>query len=116
MNSPQTAAFDRLNVQAFAVPRELADAIGKETADWRDQGPNTGVFLQITAEDHPDQAVPGQAASFGIIKAAQARGDFDVLAERGRRVLRVHIKGNLAKGLAALADIVVRNAQTGARS
>jgi transaldolase/glucose-6-phosphate isomerase len=79
-------------------------------------GPDTGVFLQITAEDHPDLAVPGQAASFGIIKAAQARGDFGVLAERGRRALRVHIKGNLAKGLAALADIVVRIAQTGARS
>ena len=71
-------------------------------------GPDTGVFLQITAEDHPDLAVPGQAASFGVIKAAQARGDFDVLAERGRRALRVHIKGNLAKGLATLADMVVR--------
>ncbi len=99
MNPPQTAAADRLNVQSFAVPRELADAIGKETAAWREQG-----------------KVPGQAASFGIIKAAQARGDFDVLAERGRRVLRVHIKSNLAKGLAALADMVVRVAQKGGRS
>jgi hypothetical protein len=116
MNSPQTAGSDRLNVQSFAVPRELADAIGKETAAWREQGPDTGVFFQIIAEDHPDLAVLGQAASVGIIKAAQARGDFGVLAERGRRALRVHIEGNLAKSLAALADIVVRNAQTGARS
>ncbi|WP_027556753.1 bifunctional transaldolase/phosoglucose isomerase [Bradyrhizobium sp. Cp5.3] len=65
-------------------------------------GPDSGVFLQITADDAKDLAVPGQKASFGIIKAAQARGDFDVLTERGRRALRVHLKGGLKKGLAAL--------------
>ncbi|MBR0850551.1 bifunctional transaldolase/phosoglucose isomerase [Bradyrhizobium diazoefficiens] len=65
-------------------------------------GPNSGVFLQITADDAQDLPVPGQKASFGVIKAAQARGDFDVLTERGRRALRVHLKGNLKKGLAAL--------------
>ena len=65
-------------------------------------GPNTGVFLQITADDAKDLAVPDQKASFGIIKAAQARGDFGVLTERGRRALRLHIKGDLAKGLATI--------------
>jgi transaldolase/glucose-6-phosphate isomerase len=65
-------------------------------------GPDSGVFLQITADDASDLQVPGQKASFGVIKAAQARGDFDVLTERGRRALRVHLKGNLKKGLAAL--------------
>ncbi|OAF10911.1 bifunctional transaldolase/phosoglucose isomerase [Bradyrhizobium neotropicale] len=65
-------------------------------------GPDSGVFLQITVDDAKDLAVPGQKASFGIIKAAQARGDFDVLTERGRRALRVHLKGGLKKGLAAL--------------
>ncbi|MHC4042357.1 bifunctional transaldolase/phosoglucose isomerase [Bradyrhizobium sp. 23AC] len=65
-------------------------------------GPDSGVFLQITADDAKDLAVPGQKASFGVIKAAQARGDFDVLTERGRRALRVHLKGGLKKGLAAL--------------
>ena len=79
-------------------------------------GPDTGVFLQITAADRPDLPIPGQAASFGVVKAAQARGDFDVLAERGRRVLRVHIKGDVAKGLAALADAAVRAVQKDARS
>ena len=61
-------------------------------------GPDSGVFLQITADDARDLAVPGQKASFGIIKAAQARGDFDVLTERGRRALRIHLKGDLAAG------------------
>jgi transaldolase/glucose-6-phosphate isomerase len=65
-------------------------------------GPDSGVFLQITADDAKDLQVPGQKASFGVIKAAQARGDFDVLTERGRRALRVHLKGGLKKGLAAL--------------
>ena len=65
-------------------------------------GPDSGVFLQITADDARDLAVPGQKASFGIIKAAQARGDFDVLTERGRRALRIHLKGDLAAALAAL--------------
>jgi transaldolase/glucose-6-phosphate isomerase len=65
-------------------------------------GPDSGVFLQITADDAEDLAVPGQKASFGVIKAAQARGDFDVLTERGRRALRVHLKGDLKSGLAML--------------
>ncbi|MCW5701686.1 MAG: bifunctional transaldolase/phosoglucose isomerase [Bradyrhizobium sp.] len=65
-------------------------------------GPDNGVFLQITADENKDLKVPGQKASFGVIKAAQARGDFDVLTERGRRALRVHLKGDLAAGLKAL--------------
>ena len=65
-------------------------------------GPDSGVFLQITADDDKDLAVPGQKASFGVIKAAQARGDFDVLTERGRRALRVHLKGDLTSGLKLL--------------
>ncbi len=73
-------------------------------------GPDSGVFLQITADDVADVAVPGEKYTFGIVKAAQARGDFDVLAERGRRALRVHIKGSLDAGLkrlgAAIADAV----------
>ena len=51
-------------------------------------GPNSGVFLQITADDAEDLAVPGQRYSFGTIKLAQARGDFEVLSARGRRLLR----------------------------
>jgi len=65
-------------------------------------GPDSGVFLQITADDAKDLPVPGQKASFGVIKAAQARGDFDVLTERGRRALRVHLKGDLKSGLRIL--------------
>jgi transaldolase/glucose-6-phosphate isomerase len=69
-------------------------------------GPNSGVFLQITAEETTDLAVPGRAVSFGVIEAAQARGDFDVLAQRERRALRVHLKGDLDKSLGALRAAV----------
>ena len=69
-------------------------------------GPNSGVFLQITAADAADLPVPGERYSFGVVKAAQARGDFDVLAERGRRALRVHITGDLKSGLAQLAAMI----------
>jgi transaldolase/glucose-6-phosphate isomerase len=72
-------------------------------------GPDSGVFLQITADDAVDLAVPGQKASFGVIKAAQARGDFGVLTERGRRALRVHLKGDLETGLKML-DTAIQNA------
>ena len=69
-------------------------------------GPNSGVFLQITADDAADLPVPGERYTFGVVKAAQARGDFDVLAERGRRALRAHITGDLQVGLDRLAGAV----------
>jgi transaldolase/glucose-6-phosphate isomerase len=69
-------------------------------------GPNSGVFLQITCNDANDLPVPGQKYTFGIVKAAQARGDFAVLSERGRRALRVHLGRNLKAGLATLAKAV----------
>ena len=69
-------------------------------------GPNSGVFLQITCDDAKDLPVPGQKYTFGIVKAAQARGDFAVLAERGRRALRVHLGKNLKGELAKLAKAI----------
>ncbi len=69
-------------------------------------GPNTGVFLQITCDEAQDLAVPEQKYTFGTVKAAQARGDFAVLAERNRRVLRVHIGSDVKAGLEKLAELV----------
>jgi hypothetical protein len=58
--------------------------------------------LQVTCDDAKDVAIPGQKFTFGVVKAAQARGDFAVLAERGRRALRVHLGADVKAGLAAL--------------
>lgn len=71
-------------------------------------GPNTGVFLQITADPPVDFAVPGKRYSFGTVEAAQARGDFQVLVERGRRALRVHLTDQSDDALADLVKVAVR--------
>ena len=74
-------------------------------------GPNSGVFLQITCADVKDVAIPGAKYTFGIVKAAQARGDFQVLADRGRRALRVHLTQNVETGLSLLLNIVAEALQ-----
>ena len=66
---------------------------------------NSGVFLQLTCDDPADIDVPGHSYSFGVVKAAQARGDLDVLVERGRRALRVHVK-DVDAGLTELARAI----------
>jgi glucose-6-phosphate isomerase len=65
-------------------------------------GPNTGVFLQITAKHAEDAEIPGQRYSFGVVIDAQAAGDLSVLEARGRRALRVHLGADVSAGLNAL--------------
>jgi transaldolase/glucose-6-phosphate isomerase len=69
-------------------------------------GPNSGVFLQITCDDVADLPVPGQKYTFGTVKAAQARGDFQVLADRKRRALRVHLGADVSAGLEKLGGLI----------
>ncbi len=69
-------------------------------------GPNSGVFLQVTCDDAKDLPVPGSKYTFGIVKAAQARGDFQVLAERNRRALRIHIGADVPAGLRSIASAI----------
>jgi transaldolase / glucose-6-phosphate isomerase len=69
-------------------------------------GPNSGVFIQLTCDDPADLQVPGQKYTFGVVKAAQARGDFAVLAQRGRRALRIHLGPQVTAGLATLKRAV----------
>jgi glucose-6-phosphate isomerase len=65
-------------------------------------GPNTGVFLQITAKHVDDVDIPGQQYTFGVVIDAQAAGDLAVLESRGRRALRVQLGTDVAAGLTAL--------------
>jgi transaldolase/glucose-6-phosphate isomerase len=71
-------------------------------------GPNRGVFLQITCDDAVDLPVPGQKYTFGVVKAAQARGDFQALAERDRRLLRIHLGKDVRAGLDMLETAVTQ--------
>ena len=68
-------------------------------------GPNSGVFLQVTCDDPQDIHVPGHEYGFSVVKAAQARGDLEVLVERGRRAIRVHLH-DAASGLPRLAQAI----------
>jgi transaldolase/glucose-6-phosphate isomerase len=70
-------------------------------------GPATGVFLVLTCDPLLDQAVPGQRATFGVVAAAQARGDAAVMVERGQRVLCVHLGRDMAAELAGLRRMVI---------
>ena len=70
-------------------------------------GPNRGLFLQITAEPPvSDIPVPGEELTFGQVQLAQAWGDYEVLVERGRRVLAVHLDGDIETGLHRLVEVV----------
>jgi transaldolase/glucose-6-phosphate isomerase len=69
-------------------------------------GPNSGVFLQITSGDARDIEVPDQKYTFGVVKAAQASGDLQVLRERGRRTLHVHLGSDVQAGLARLSAAI----------
>jgi glucose-6-phosphate isomerase len=66
-------------------------------------GPNTGVYLQITADDPEDLDIPGQPFTFGVLAGAQAQGDFKVLVERGRRAFWIHLSDPRA-GLTRLRE------------
>lgn len=69
-------------------------------------GANNGVFLQITSEDQSDFDVPHQKYTFGVVKAAQARGDFQVLIDRKRRALRIHLGADVKKGLEEILSLI----------
>ena len=71
-------------------------------------GPNTGVFLQITAEHKDDISVPGHQYTFGFVINAQAQGDFEVLAQRDRRVLQVHLATDINVGLKQLHTLIAQ--------
>ncbi len=107
---------DQLQISRLAVrdKKRVATCLGfgprflHSTGQAYKGGPNSGVFLQLTCDDAADLKVPGQTYTFGIVKAAQARGDFQVLAERGRRALRVHLPADLASGLKTLQQAIAQ--------
>jgi transaldolase/glucose-6-phosphate isomerase len=112
-DKPHVAALLQLRT-AVRDSKQVATCVGfgprylHSTGQAYKGGPRTGVFLQITADDAEDLVIPGRNVSFGVVKAAQARGDLRVLAERGQRVLRAHLKGDVEAGLAELGEAARR--------
>ena len=111
MNDEHEAALQKMR-HAVRDSKHVATCLGfgprflHSTGQAYKGGPNSGVFLQITCDDAVDLPVPGQKYTFGIVKAAQARGDFQVLADRGRRALRVHLGKDVNAGLSELSKAV----------
>ncbi len=85
------------------------------TGQYHKGGPNTGLFLQLTADDAEDAYVPGAPYTFGVFRRAQALGDLEALRKHGRRVLRVHLGRDVAQGLRDLDRAVSTALNAGAR-
>jgi transaldolase/glucose-6-phosphate isomerase len=69
-------------------------------------GPDSGVFIQVTAADAQDVPIPGEPYTFSTLKQAQALGDFRSLSTRGRRAVRVEIGSDVTAGLKRLFEII----------
>jgi glucose-6-phosphate isomerase len=118
-NSENEAALQRLRA-AIRDEHRVATTLGfgprflHSTGQLHKGGPDTGLYIQVTSDDAVDVPIPGQPFTFSILKQAQAQGDLQSLRDHGRRVIRLHIGGDLAVGLSRLTDAVI-HAATGAR-
>jgi len=104
--------LDRIRAAARAQARVATTAgIGPRflhsTGQLHKGGPATGVFLQLTADEGPDVAIPGREFGFATLVAAQAWGDFEVLERRGRRVLRLHLGADPDAALDRIAEAMI---------
>ena len=113
MNGETCAALQALR-RVVRDAKKVATTLGfgprflHSTGQLHKGGPNSGVFLQITSDDASDLDIPGQGYSFGTLKRFQAQGDFTVLAERGRRALRVHLGPDVHAGLQTLRETITQ--------
>ena len=113
MNEATCAELQALR-RAVRDAKKVATTLGfgprflHSTGQLHKGGPNSGVFLQITSDDANDLDIPGQGYSFGMLKRFQAQGDFAVLAERGRRALRVHLGPDVRAGLQTLREAITQ--------
>ncbi len=76
------------------------------TGQYHKGGPNTGLYLQLTAHDNNDLTIPGQKYSFSVLKQAQAQGDLEALRQHGRRVVRIDLGTDIVKGLTSLSELL----------
>ena len=102
----QAMRIDVRDARQVATCVEFGPRFLHSTGQGYKGGPDTGVFVQITCDDRFDIPVPGRSLTFGVVKAAQARGDFQVLSERNRRALRVHLDADVPAALAALHEAI----------
>ncbi len=66
---------------------------------------NNGVFLILSADPEKDITIPGQHYTFGQLCNAQALGDFQALENKGRRVIKLHLKQPVAEAVKKLTEL-----------
>ena len=84
------------------------------TGQYHKGGSNIGLFLQLTTDDAADTQVPGQPYSFSTFKRAQALGDLEALRRHSRRVIRIHLTGDVRRGLTALEQAITASLEEAA--
>jgi hypothetical protein len=108
IQSLQVSLRDALHV---AVPTGYGPRFLHSTGQLHKGGPNSGIYLQITADDAVDVPIPGEKPTFGVLARAQALGDLESLAKHQRRVLAVRLSHNVHQDLDALARNLRRLAE-----
>ena len=113
---PETEAFAQA-LQALrhdvAARTGLATTLGygprylHSTGQLHKGGPNTGVFILVTADVAADLPIPGAPYSFGVLELAQATGDFESLNRTGRRALQIHLPGRDPDSLRRIARLIL---------
>ncbi|MGD8584183.1 MAG: bifunctional transaldolase/phosoglucose isomerase [Chloroflexota bacterium] len=108
-NSKTDAALNTIRLR-LRSRSSLATTVGygprflHSTGQLHKGGPNTGLFLQLTADDQGDTPVPHQPYTFSVFKQAQAQGDLHALRQHGRRVVRLDLGDDVDEGLAELSE------------
>jgi transaldolase/glucose-6-phosphate isomerase len=116
MTSPVSRVLQRIRMRVRDA-RNVATMVGfgprflHSTGQAFKGGPNTGVFLQLTCDTQKDLGIPHRRLTFGAVVAAQAAGDLQVLHDRGRRAIRVHLRGDLVQSLEALDELIAGTLQ-----
>jgi len=112
---PRTPALDQA---VHGIRRRFAESLGAatmvgfgprylhSTGQLYKGGPDAALFLLLTADEAQDLPIPGQPYTFGVLKQAQALGDFQAMQQRGRRLLRIHLRGNLDRAVQQLISAV----------
>jgi hypothetical protein len=116
-NDRALQAFRRLirTRTRLATTRGYGPRYLHSTGQYHKGGPNTGLFIQLTADDREDTQIPGSPYTFGVFKRAQALGDLEALTRHGRRVVRVHLGRDAGEGVGQLGDALRIALASGAR-
>ncbi len=94
-----------LNTKRVATTVGFGPRFLHSTGQLHKGGDDSGVFIQITAEDKKDVPIPGEPFGFSILKEAQALGDLSALGNKHRRAVRIHLE-DAEEGLGRLRDLI----------